>query len=533
MTPKAPPAALSAAVELLMAGRLQEAQRACRKLLQSRPDLPEVHMLAAEIHGQSGDAKRANEAISRVLRLRPGWTEANIQVALGDLFGDFGRYDDAETRYRRALELEPDLSDARFNLASVHCAAGRVADAIGELKQLLVEEPRSRDARERLVELLRKERRFEELEAVCRAGIAFDAGSVLFSQWLGAALWYRGRHAEGLEAFQLAGRIAEQRGDGALHEAKLFEASALLAMGRLDEGWNAYRWRPDRQRLRERFPQIIDDARAVATLSAPKRIRIVGEQGLGDELFFCRFAPLLRARGHRLTVMCSPKLQPLFGMMPELFDEVETFSNGTEADITIAAGDLPLACGQAIASPLALPVDPLRRSQLEARLRKFGPPPYIGVTWRAGVLPDEPKPEQGFYMVKHIPPEMLGSVFRSMDARIVILQRRPPAEELRRFSDALGREALDLNRVNEDLLDAVAALSLIDEYVAVSNTNTHLRAGIAGRSARVLMRNPAEWRWGVSEARSPWFPGFTIHRIGQGENWEKLVPSLVEALAKR
>jgi hypothetical protein len=61
-------------------------------------------------------------------------------------------------------------------------------------------------------------------------------------------------------------------------------------------------------------------------------------------------------------------------------------------------------------------------------------------------------------------------------------------------------------------------LSLVDEYVSVSNTNIHLLAGI-GRGARVLVPFPPEWRWLRREDRSPWFPDFPVYRQPVSRDW--------------
>jgi hypothetical protein len=54
--------------------------------------------------------------------------------------------------------------------------------------------------------------------------------------------------------------------------------------------------------------------------------------------------------------------------------------------------------------------------------------------------------------------------------------------------------------------------------VTVSNTNVHLLAGL-GKSARVLIPFPAEWRWLRREGRSPWFPAFAVYRQAQTRDW--------------
>jgi len=53
----------------------------------------------------------------------------------------------------------------------------------------------------------------------------------------------------------------------------------------------------------------------------------------------------------------------------------------------------------------------------------------------------------------------------------------------------------------------------------------HLRAA-AGRSARVLVRCPAEWRWMATGSSSPWFPGFSLYRQSLDGDWSAALARL-------
>jgi hypothetical protein len=79
--------------------------------------------------------------------------------------------------------------------------------------------------------------------------------------------------------------------------------------------------------------------------------------------------------------------------------------------------------------------------------------------------------------------------------------------------------------LNASLEDALAAVEILDEYVAVSNTNVHLRAA-AGRSARVLVPWPPEWRWTAAEGESPWFRGMPTYRQAAGGDWSAALARL-------
>ena len=104
------------------------------------------------------------------------------------------------------------------------------------------------------------------------------------------------------------------------------------------------------------------------------------------------------------------------------------------------------------------------------------------------------------------------------------LQRGPTKEDLAAIRSATGAVVHDLSALNEDLAEMLALLDVLDEYVAVSNTNVHLRAGL-GRTARVLVPYPPEWRW-MLEGRSQWFPSFPVYREPASRGWSQPLAQL-------
>jgi hypothetical protein len=387
-----------------------------------------------------------------------------------------------------------------------------------ELQALLEHDPAARDAREQLVRLLQDARRWDDVETHCRAALPIHPAESFFAERLGVALWWKGLHDDALGAYRLAARIATP-GSPPYRDARFLEASALLTLGRYEEGWAAYAFRASRFATRALHPEIIAEPRP---LDGPgMRVRIHAEQGLGDELFFLRFAPALRAKGHRLSFVCEPKLARFLSDQPVLFDDINA-AEPSAADVCIPSGDLPIASASHIVPSLIFQVDGHRSQEMRRKLESFGPPPYIGVTWRAGMLPGERSSPQARTWTKDIAPEALGDVLAGVDASIVIVQRKPDAAEVGRFRKALGRDAADLSTANDDLSDAVALLSVLDDYIGVSNTNMHLRAGLPGKRARVLVLTPPEWRWG-----SPvWFPAFFLYRQRVGRDWGEALAAL-------
>ena len=153
----------------------------------------------------------------------------------------------------------------------------------------------------------------------------------------------------------------------------------------------------------------------------------------------------------------------------------------------------------------------------------MGPPPYIGVSWRAGT------PDQKLSLYKTCPISLIASAFKDVPGTLLILQRHPAPGEIEAFARELGRPVHDLSALNEDLEQMLALLALIDDYVGVSNTNMHLRAG-AGKTARVLVPAPPEWRWMAEGKTSPWFPGFAVYRQKYDGSWEEAFAMLAADL---
>ena len=108
--------------------------------------------------------------------------------------------------------------------------------------------------------------------------------------------------------------------------------------------------------------------------------------------------------------------------------------------------------------------------------------------------------------------------FAKAGGTLIALQRNPQSGEIERLAASAHRPVHDLSPLNEDLEAMLALLALIDDYVGVSNTNMHLRAGL-GRSARVLVPFPSEWRWTFNKERSPWFPEFPLYREDRKSGW--------------
>jgi hypothetical protein len=181
--------------------------------------------------------------------------------------------------------------------------------------------------------------------------------------------------------------------------------------------------------------------------------------------------------------------------------------------------------------PPPLPLTPLpeRVAEMRERLASAGPPPYLGLTWRGGTPPREQRMVV-WALYKEIGIAPLAAALRKCAGTFIALQRKPAASEIDTLSQALGRTAHDFTDLNEDLEGMLALLTLLDEYIGVSNTNVHLRAS-AGRTVRVLVPCQPDWRWMHSGRTSLWFPGSTVYRQSPRGDWRAALAALEQDLA--
>ncbi len=412
-------------------------------------------------YGEAGQFEQALRSFKRALKERP--THAESHYNLGKLHTKLGQNDEAEHSYRRALQLDPGMAGVANNLGVLYSRLGRHQDALSFLA----------DAQARLPN--------DEAIAVNRSiATLATAGPEAAIRELSE---FVARHPEAAAAHAALGR-------------------RLLAQGRLEEGWREYAWR--RGASAGARPDVVG-----------KRVLLLPDQGLGDHLFFLRFVVPLRMLAAHVAFACPAKLEPLLRGNSAIDDLCEEGVDRANYDLVWPLGDLPLLLGEkGTHPPLALSVEPARATAWRERLSTLGAPPYLAVTWRAGSRREDQaefaaRGEDPLH--KEIPLQLLASSVRAWPGTVLIVQRLPMQGEPEGFSKTLGRSAHDMSAVNDDLTEMLALLSVMDEYVGVSNTNMHLRAGI-GKSARVLVPFPPEFRWMDAGAASSWFPEFTTYR---------------------
>lgn len=543
------------AMALFEAGKLDEALTAFRAAARLAPDEPQFAMGAANCLARLGDAAAAETELKKIVDAHPGFALAWLNLA--NAVSDQDRKIDAVKLYRRAIELDPQLVDAHNSLGATLLKMARFDEAEQAFRAALVLAPDYVPALSNLASVLIDRGVYPDAEATCRRILQLDPANVMGCLMLGSALGHQHRVTETIVAYRRAveldptnaralaglGLALHETGDTPHALSYLQRAREIapadpelpyslsmvyLSLGRFAEGWLNYTARPVRRRFLERHPETPLDGLLPDNLQG-KHVCVLREQGLGDEIFFLRFAGQLKARGASITYRANPKILSMLARVPCFERVVSQDDPVPAADHVVMVGDLPHLVGTDTAPP-PLVLSPLADAlhAQRQRLAEIGPPPYIGLTWRGGIAPED---QRGTFwgLFKQIGLDAFAEPLRGLHATLIALQRGPKDGEIAALSSAAGRPIHDLSPLNEDLESMLALLALLDDYIGVSNTNMHLRASV-GRTARVLVPCPAEWRWMASGDSSPWFPGFKTYRQHLDGNWDAALGTLTADL---
>lgn len=126
-------------MQLHRSGRFEEAERIYRKLLQARPEDPDVlHFLGVLLH-QTRRSPEALELIAKAIALVPDHPDAHNN--LGNVLKEQGRFEEALAMYDRAISLKPDYADAYNNLGTVLRAQDRPEEALAAYDQAIARDP--------------------------------------------------------------------------------------------------------------------------------------------------------------------------------------------------------------------------------------------------------------------------------------------------------------------------------------------------------------------------------------------------------
>jgi tetratricopeptide (TPR) repeat protein len=528
--------------------RLAEADALFRAALQRDPALGDAHNEIGLLQRHDGRLAEAEQSFREAIRVQPPLAAAHLN--LGALLLDTDRLDAAEASVAAALAARPDWADALYYLGAVQRRRHHLDTAEAALRRAIGLDPKHAAALALLGLMLLEDKRADEAERLLRDAVAADPGYVEARVNLGRLLWAQRREGEAREEAASTLRLAPDSSDAINLRGMLWEIDCLLPealaayeravalapenadaqhnlgrlrllQGRFAEGWEGFEWRLKTSRARSGF---FAAHHWDGTPLAGKTILLHAEQGLGDTLQFCRYVPLVAARGGEVILAVQPPLAPLLAQLP---GAARTFAVGDErpmTDFLMPLASLPRLFTHDFAGiPAADGYLRAPEAALERWRGRFGPQSAklrVGLAWAGN-------PEQDMDRNRSASLAALLPLLDIPGIDFYSLQVGARGAEI--AEQGAGERLVDLGGEIHDFVDTAALLSLLDLVITVDTSVAHL-AGALGRPGWVMLSALPDWRWHLDRSDCPWYRSLRLFRQPRRGDWASVVGEIAARL---
>ena len=429
-----------------------------------------------------GQSLAALELFDQALLLDPDFVEAHSNR--GNALRRLKRYGEAIASYRRAIALKDDYGPAHNNMGIAWQELNDYDTALACHDRALAINPSNSFAHNN---------RARALRAVLRL-------------------------REALESYEQAIACKPD-----FTEAIWNKAIVLLMLGEYEQGWALYESR-----------RLVDEAFGKAeSFGAPdwrgreplggKTLLLYNEQGLGDSIQFCRYAPLLADRGAEVLLRVQKPLAPLMAQLNGV-SQVFTPDDPLPAiDFQCPLTSLPYSLGTRLDTVPAqtpyLQATPLASAKWEGYFQAHKKP-RIGLVWRGNPLHTNDH-NRSIALA-----QLVTALGESSDW--FSLQKDVSAAEHAMLKQH-GIKELGAELHSFD--DTAAICSHLDMVVSVDTSVAHL-AGALGTPTLMLLPYSPDYRWMVDRTDTPWYPRMQLLRqtkIGQWDEPLRALSSIVNS----
>lgn len=432
----------------------------------------------AETLAAAGKLLRAEQIIAKVIEARPNYHPAFHQGAI--LSWRRKRPRESLARFDRALRLAPDIALYHRNVCEVLRGLGRLDGALAHARRAVALAP---------------------LEAAGH----YNLGVIHYDR------------LEIEEAIAAERRALELKPDNPAAHFEL--AESLLISGRFAEGWEEYEWRfrlPNAPRLLPPNDKPQWDGKPMPGGT----LMLIGDQGYGDTIQFCRYIPEVAKTCPNIIIACSIEMKPIVTQLPGIKHYYDRWQDMPHFDAYCPMSGLPRLFGAKLgnipASASYIKADPDRVAYWKKRLNRLLPPGYrrIGLAW-AG------RPTHGNDFNRSMNLERCRPLLELENTAFVSLQMGEAKAQIGRYFGIAP-----LINLAENFVDTMAIMECLDRLVAVDTGLAHL-AGALGRPVSILLSYAPDWRWLLERSDTPWYPATTLHRQDSPGDWNSALQKAV------
>jgi tetratricopeptide (TPR) repeat protein len=274
-----------------------------------------------------------------------------------------------------------------------------------------------------------------------------------------------------------------------------------LLNGDFENGWKYYEYNKPKEKLND-------------ILNFNGEIVITAEQGLGDNILFCRYGKLLKDKGLKVSYACFPKLINLiksFGIYYKVYDiEKLNWKDNTKKYVPLL--NLPILLNINLSnSKIQEPYFFANQEKIKYWKSKINSKKIIvGINWQGKQDPEN---------------EAMGG--RSFKLQKFEEISKLPHVQLVSLQNGYGKEQLEFCNFKNKILDFGDNLSLDDTSAIIMNCDVvitsctmiaHL-SGALGKETWILIQKIPYWFWGLNTEKNIWYSSVKLFRQRKDNEW--------------
>ena len=313
------------------------------------------------------------------------------------------------------------------------------------------------------------------------------------------------------------------------YEASKRKSLALLAKGDLKNGWLNYGFRylwPNNKTLHNKIDKPFWKGESLEK----NKILVWTEQGLGDEILFGTIINDLVTKNPNVKIACSSRLLKLFkksfphneiinkdneDIKPELIKDIRYQGSLTEVAKIYRPNIKSFK-----SNGIYLKNDINKTNELKIKYLNGKKIPIIGLSWRSANISAE--------IQKSIPLIEWEKILTGIPAKLISLQYGNPRKELENF-----RNKTDINIYNDpninteyELTDFVNQVAAMDLIISISNTTVHAAGALGIPTWAIIAKGTGRpWYWFAKEKKCLWYKSVKIYNQKNSGDWSH--PSLM------
>jgi tetratricopeptide (TPR) repeat protein len=512
------------------------------------PSFVDAHRSLGQVLWSMLQFEEAIASYSVVLKYQP--TDIVSLLHRGICLSNVRQFDKAFSDFKRIISFVPDHAEAharaanalneleKFRAALEYANAAIALDSknpewVGFKCKALIGLDRPRDALKEvdlMIKLGAKEDLYLMWQGTCHIELhEFEKAEEIYSRMIrklpesgfwyfnrGVALAKQRRYLEAVSSYDEA--IVR---DATLATAYWNKSLCTLVQGD-PRGWELYEWR---WKLPSGGPALANQPKHIPKWHGyeeirGKRILLSAEQGFGDTLMFCRFAPLVKDMGAIVDIGVPKPLRRVISTLQKIDEVIDSHHKGAEKayDFYCPLMSLPRILGTSFddlpyGNSAYLRSDPQLvnkwRDMLDVATNRSGKP-RIGLMWG------------GRKVIS------LGSRSVNLEALLSLVSDRFDFISLQKELPDGDAETLQTTKIHhfgeqqDDFADAAAMIALVDLVITIDTSIAHL-AGALGKETWVLLQFDSEWRWLQERDDSPWYPHTKLFRQSVPGDWSEVV----------